>query len=222
MKILVLDVGGTHIKLTATGRRRKVKIPSGPKMTPKQLVADVKKAAAGWKYDAVSIGFPSPVVRNHPRSEPRNLGPGWVDFDFRKAFGCPVRVINDAVMQALGSYQGGTMLFLGLGTGLGAAMVLDGVLVPMELAHLPYKNGRTYEQYLGIPGLKRLGKRKWRQCVADVVQKFEAAFQPDYVVLGGGNCKKLAKPPPGARLGDNNNAFRGGFRLWKKSRPPAE
>jgi polyphosphate glucokinase len=220
MKILVVDVGGTHIKLTATGRRTTVKIPSGPALTPKQMVADIKKAVAGWKYDAVTIGFPAPVVRNHPRTEPHNLGPGWMRFNFQRAFGCPVRVINDAAMQALGSYQGGRMLFLGLGTGLGAAMVIDGALQPMELAHLPYKNGRTYEQYLGIPGLKRLGKKKWRRCVADVVKKFEAAFQTDYVILGGGNARQFKKPPPGARLGDNNNALRGGFRLWKESKPP--
>ena len=216
MSILVTDVGGTHVKVIATGRKLPVEIPSGPKMTARKMVAEVKKATAGWKYDAVSIGFPGPVVHGHPVSEPHNLAAGWVGFDFRKAFGRPVRIVNDAAMQALGSYRGGRMLFLGLGTGLGSAVIVDGVLEPMELAHLPYKKGRTYEDYVGLAGLKRLGKRKWRRHVADVVKQLKAALQADYVVLGGGNAKLLAKLPPGARLGTNSNAFRGGYRLWAK------
>ncbi len=216
MSILVTDVGGTHVKVIATGRKLPVEIPSGPKMTARIMVAEVKKATAGWNYDAVSIGFPGPVVHGHPVSEPHNLAPGWVGFDFRKAFGRPVRIVNDAAMQALGSYRGGRMLFLGLGTGLGSAVIVDGVLEPMELAHLPYKKGRTYEDYVGLAGLKRLGKRKWRRHVADVVKQLKAALQADYVVLGGGNAKLLAKLPPGARLGTNSNAFRGGYRLWAK------
>ncbi len=179
------------------------------------MAAAVRRAVAGWQYDAVSIGYPGPVLHGRPVTEPHNLGPGWVGFDFRKAFGRPVRVINDAAMQALGSYEGGRMLFLGLGTGLGSALIVDGVLEPMELAHLPYKKGRTYEDYVGRAGLLRLGKKKWRSAVADVVKKLKAALQADYVVLGGGNAKLLKTAPAGAKLGDNSNAFRGGCRLWK-------
>ncbi|HZT32728.1 MAG TPA: ROK family protein [Bryobacteraceae bacterium] len=214
-KILVIDVGGTHVKLLATGRRTAVKIESGPDLTPVRMAAAVRRAVAGWQYDAVSIGYPGPVLHGRPVTEPHNLGPGWVGFDFRKAFGRPVRVINDAAMQALGSYEGGRMLFLGLGTGLGSALIVDGVLEPMELAHLPYKKGRTYEDYVGRAGLLRLGKKKWRSAVADVVKKLKAALQADYVVLGGGNAKLLKTAPAGAKLGDNSNAFRGGCRLWK-------
>jgi polyphosphate glucokinase len=216
MKILVVDIGGTHIKLLATGQKTKLEFPSGPAMTPQKMVAGIKLAAAGWKYDAVAMGYPGPVVHDHPVADPHNLGPGWVGFNFHKAFGKPVRIINDAAMQALGSYEGGRMLFLGLGTGLGSALIVDGALEPMELAHLPYKKGRTYEEYVGIAGLNRLGKKKWRRSVADVVSQLKTALQADYVVLGGGNAKQLKKAPPGARLGDNNNAFRGGFRLWEK------
>jgi len=178
----------------------------------------VRTATAGWKFEAVSIGYPGAVVHGHPVAEPHNLGRGWVGFDFRKAFGRPVKVINDAAMQALGSYRGGRMLFLGLGTGLGSALIVDGVLEPMELAHLPYKNGRTYEDYVGLAGLKRLGKKKWRRHVADVVAQLEKALQADYVVLGGGNAKLLNRLPTGTRLGDNANAFIGGFRLWQTPR----
>jgi polyphosphate glucokinase len=217
MKILVIDVGGTHIKITATGHRTRVKIPSGPGMTARQMVAAVCAATAGWKYDAVSIGYPGPVVHGLPVREPYNLGGGWVGFDFKKAFGLPVKIINDAAMQALGSYEGGRMLFLGLGTGLGSAMIVEGAVEPMELAHLPYKNGRTYEDYAGLAGLKWSGKKKWRKRVADIVAQLKAALQADYVVLGGGNAPLIKKLPPGARLGDNTNAFRGGFRLWKKT-----
>jgi len=218
MKILAIDIGGTHVKVLATGRKKHLQIDSGPTMTPKKMIAAVRAATAGWKYEAVSIGYPGAVVHGHPVAEPHNLGRGWVGFDFRKAFGRPVKVINDAAMQALGSYRGGRMLFLGLGTGLGSALIVDGVLEPMELAHLPYKNGRTYEDYVGLAGLKRLGKKKWRRHVADVVAQLEKALQADYVVLGGGNAKLLNRLPPGTRLGDNANAFIGGFRLWQTPR----
>jgi polyphosphate glucokinase len=216
MKILVIDVGGTHVKLLATGRRARVEIPSGPEMTAAKMVAAVKKATAGWTYDAVSIGYPGPVVHDRPVCEPHNLGTGWVGGDFAKAFGRPVKIINDAAMQALGSYRGGRMLFLGLGTGLGSALIVDHVLEPMELAHLPCKKGRTYEDCVGLAGLKRLGKKKWRKNVARVVLELKTALQAGYVVLGGGNARLLKKLPPNTKLGDNNNAFRGGFRLWEK------
>src|SRR5207249_3246272 len=189
--ILVRDVGGTHVKILATGRRTPLKLPSGPKLTPRQMVAAVRRAAAGWKYDAVAIGFPGAVLHDKPVSEPKNLGPGWVGFNFKRAFGCPVKLINDACMQALGSYEGGRMLFLGLGTGLGTALIIDGVLEPMELAHLPYRKGRTYEQYVGKRGLERLGKKRWRRHVADVAERLKAALEADDVVVGGGNAKLL-------------------------------
>src|SRR6185503_8122395 len=188
---------------------------SGPKMTARRMVSVVKRLSGEWSYDHVAIGFPGPVVHGHPVAEPRNLGHGWVGFDFRRAFGRPVKMINDAAMQALGSYRGGRMLFLGLGTGLGSALIIDGVVEPMELAHLPYKKGRTYEEYVGKAGLKRAGKKKWRRHVDDVVSRLKAALQADDVVLGGGNAKLLKKLPPGVRLGTNANAFRGGYRLWK-------
>ncbi len=215
MRVLVIDVGGTHVKVLATGRKEPVKIASGPTLTARKMVAAVKKAVPDWKYSAVSIGYPGPVVHGRPASEPHNLGHGWLGFDFKKAFGRPVRLINDAAMQALGSYEGGRMLFLGLGTGLGSALIVDGILEPMELAHLPYKNGRTYEDFIGIRGLKRLGKKKWRRHVFDVVKRLKAALEADYVVVGGGNAKLLNTLPPNSRPGDNRNAFRGGFRLWR-------
>jgi polyphosphate glucokinase len=215
MRILVIDVGGTHIKLLATGQREPIKIPSGRQMTAAHMVHLVRKAAAGWKYDAVSIGYPGPVVHGRPVSEPTNLGGGWVGFDFRAAFRRPVKVINDAAMQALGSYKGGRMLFLGLGTGLGSAVIVDGAIEPMELAHLPYKKGRTYEDYVGAAGLKRSGKKKWRRRVLDVIALLRRALQADDVVIGGGNAKLLRELPPAVRLGANVNAFVGGFRLWK-------
>jgi polyphosphate glucokinase len=218
MKILVIDVGGTHVKVTATGRRTRVKLISGPKITARQMVAVVCAATAGWDYDAVSIGYPGPVLHDQPVREPFNLGGGWVGFDFKKAFGRPVKIMNDAAMQALGSYEGGQMLFLGLGTGLGAALVSHhGSVIPLELAHLPYKNGRSYEDYVGLAGLKRLGKKKWRKHVGIVVALLKAAMQAEYVVLGGGNAVLITDLSPETRLGDNANAFRGGFRLWKKS-----
>ena len=218
MKILVLDVGGTHVKALATGQKHRVEFPSGRKMTPAKMVAAVKAATAGWKYDAVSIGCPGPVVHGHLLIEPANLGPGWVGFDFKKALGKPVKIINDAAMQALGSYEGGRMLFLGLGTGLGSALIVDNVLEPMELAHLPYKKGRTYEDYVGLRGLERQGKKKWRRQVKKVAEQLKAATQAEYVVLGGGNAKLLKELPPDIRLGDNSNAFKGGYRLWDQPR----
>lgn len=212
--ILVIDVGGTHVKVFATGQKAPIKIDSGPKMTAKKMAKQVLEATKDWNYSAVSIGYPAPVVHGRPLSEPHNLGSGWVGFDFRKAFGHPVKLVNDAAMQALGVYRGGRMLFLGLGTGLGSAMIVDGILEPMEVAHLPYKKGRTYEDYLGARGLKRLGKKKWRRYVAKVAEELRAALEAEYVVLGGGNAKLLKKLPDGCRMGNNLTAFTGGFRLW--------
>jgi polyphosphate glucokinase len=214
-KILVIDVGGTNVKVLATGQKEAIKIPSGPKMTARKMVTDVRKVSANWEYSAVSIGYPGPVIHGLPLCEPHNLGGGWVGYDFRKAFGRPVKIVNDAAMQALGIYKGGRMLFLGLGTGLGSAMIVDGLMEPMELAHLPYKNGRTFEDYLGLRGLQRMGKKKWRRYVAEVVEQLKTALEADYVVLGGGNAKFLKELPHGAQLGDNSTAFTGGFRLWE-------
>ena len=210
----MIDVGGTNIKLQATGQTEERKIPSGPAMTASRMVRDVKRVAKDWDYDVISIGYPGPVIHERPLREPHNLGAGWMGFDFAKAFGHPVKVINDAAMQALGSYKGGRMLFLGLGTGLGSAMIAEGTLEPMELAHLPYKNGKTFEDYVGVRGLERAGKKKWRRHVADVVERLKGALAADYVVLGGGNAKLLKKLPAGTRLGDNRNAFAGALRLW--------
>ena len=216
MKVLVVDVGGTSVKILASGQRTVRKFRSGPELTAKQMVAGVVEAAKGWKYDAVSIGYPGPVSWGTLLEEPKNLGAGWVGFDFEKAFGCPVKLINDAAMQALGSYEGGRMLFLGLGTGLGSALIADQVIMPMELAHLPYRKGRTFEEYVGRRGLERFGKKKWRRTVDDVVSRLKAALVADYVVLGGGNARKLMQLPEGARLGDNAHAFIGGRRLWEE------
>ncbi len=213
-RILAIDVGGTHIKVLATGRTKPLEIPSGPKMTAREMVQQVRKGTAGWRYTVVSIGYPGPVVHGKPVSEPANLGGGWVGFDFKKAFGHPVRLINDAAMQAWGSYKGGRMLFLGLGTGLGSALIVDGALEPMELAHLPYKTGKTYEDWVGKAALERYGKKKWRRHVAAVVTRLQAALAPEEVVVGGGNAKLLRTLPKGARLGSNANAFIGGYRLW--------
>jgi polyphosphate glucokinase len=215
MRVLVIDVGGTNVKLLATGRKEARKLPSGPTLTARLMADAVLEATGDWEYEAVSVGYPGPVVKAKPLLEPHNLGTGWVGFDFAAAFGRPVKVINDAAMQALGSYEGGRMLFLGLGTGLGSALVSERVVAPLELAHLPYRKGRTFEDYVGLRGLKRLGKRKWRRAVADVVARLKAAVVADYLVLGGGNARKLAELPPGARLGNNENAFVGGFRLWE-------
>lgn len=215
--VLVIDVGGTHVKILATGKRTPRKISSGPNMTAQDMVEGVRELAADWSYDAVALGYPGAVRAGRPVAEPKNLGDGWMRFDFEKAFGCPVKVINDAAMQALGSYEGGRMLFLGLGTGLGSALITDGVLVPMELAHLRYRKGLTYEDYVGLRGLKRYGKKKWRRYVADVVTALKNALQTDYVVLGGGNAKRLKGLPKDMRLGDNEHAFTGGFRLWEEA-----
>jgi polyphosphate glucokinase len=216
MKVLAIDVGGTNVKMLASGHEERRRFPSGPTMTAKQMVDEARKKAADWQYDVVSIGYPGPVLDGHILSEPHNLAKGWVGFNFEKAFGCPVKVINDAAMQALGSYKGGRMLFLGLGTGLGSAMIIDGVLQPLELAHLPYRKG-TYEDYVGLRGMKKFGKKKWRIYVADVVDKLATAIEPDEVVLGGGNAKFVKVVPPKCRAGDNANAFLGGFRLWDDS-----
>lgn len=215
MNILAIDVGGTHIKALATGRKKPLEIRSGPKMTAREMVRKIRRATTDWRFAAVSIGYPGPVLHGKAVSEPRHLGNGWVGFDFKKAFGCPVRVVNDAALQALGSYKGGRMLFLGLGTGLGSAFIVDGVLEPMELAHLPYKKGRTYEDCVGKAALKRLGKKKWRRSVSDVVTRLKAALEADDVVVGGGNSKCLRTLPKGVRLGSNANAFTGGYRLWR-------
>ena len=211
--VLVIDVGGTKVKILATGQTESRSFRSGPTLTPTRMVSGVKKLAANWTFDAVSIGYPGPVLDGRPFAEPVNLGRGWVGFDFAHALGLPVKVINDAAMQALGSYRGGKMLFLGLGTGLGTALVVEGVVMPMELGHLPYKKG-TYEDYVGRAGLERVGKKKWRHHVADVIERLMAALQPDDTVIGGGNVKKLDVLPARCRAGDNADAFLGGFRLW--------
>jgi polyphosphate glucokinase len=213
--VLVVDVGGTSVKILASGQNEHRSFPSGPTLTPRRMVSGVKKLAWDWTYAVVSIGYPGPVLHGRPIVEPHNLGRGWVGFDFAAAFRRPVKVVNDAAMQAVGSYKGGKMLFLGLGTGLGTTMIVNGIVEPMELGHLPYKNG-TYEDYLGRAGLERHGKKKWRRHVADVVV---AALEPDETVIGGGNVKKLATLPPHSRAGDNDNAFRGGFRLWEYAHP---
>jgi predicted NBD/HSP70 family sugar kinase len=216
MNTLVIDIGGTHVKVLASGHRKPIKIRSGPAMTPKEMVRLVRESVAGWRFSRVSIGYPGPVAHGRPVTDPKHLGPGWVGFDFVRAFGRPVKIVNDAAMQALGSYRGGRMLFLGLGTGLGSAMIADGVLAPMEIAHLPYKKGRTYEDYVGSRSLRRRGKRRWRRHVLDVTRRFKAAFEADYVVLGGGNVRMLRRLPRGVRRGRNANAFAGGFRLWDR------
>jgi polyphosphate glucokinase len=221
VKILAVDVGGTHVKVLASDQTEPCKINSGPTMSAAEMVASVVKVTADWTYDVVSLGYPGPVVHGVPMKEPANLGPGWVGFDYQAAFGRPTRIVNDAAMQALGAYSGGRMLFLGLGTGLGSAMIVDGVVAPMELAHLPYRKGRTYEDYVGLRGLTRRGKKKWRQEVFAVVAELSAALAPEYVVLGGGNARLLKSLPPNTRLCSNADAFTGGFRLWAESAIPA-
>jgi polyphosphate glucokinase len=216
MNVLVIDIGGTHVKVLATGQDAHREFDSGRALTPKQMVSGVRKLVADWKYDVVSIGYPGPVLRGRPVSEPWNLGKGWVGFDFGTAFKRPVKVVNDAAMQALGNYKRGKMLFLGLGTGLGSALIVDGIIEPMELGHLPYKKA-TFEDYVGVRGLEKYGKKKWRGYVADVVERLVAAIEPDEVVLGGGNVKKLDQLPSVCRVGENAKAFLGGFRLWEES-----
>ncbi|WP_298255788.1 ROK family protein [Bradyrhizobium sp.] len=212
--VLAVDVGGSHVKVMDSHGLTKREFVSGPHLSAREMVKQVKRLTADWSYDVISVGYPGPVIHNRPLAEPHNLGHGWIGFDFEKAFGHPTRVVNDALMQALGSYEGGRMLFLGLGTGLGSAMIVDGILEPMELGHLPYRKDRTFEDEVGEAGLERSGKKKWRRKVADVVKHFVAALEPDYVVLGGGNALKLGRLPRKARLGDNANAFKGGFKLW--------
>ena len=215
--ILAIDVGGTHVKVLDQRHPEPIKIASGKEMTCPEMVKQVKSATSGWDFTCVAIGYPGPVVHGHPAAEPHNLGAGWVGFDFERAFGCPVRVVNDAAMQALGSYEGGRMLFLGLGTGLGSALIVDGVLAPLELAHLPYKNGKTYEEYVGLGGLKKLGKSNWRKHVSKVATLLKHALVADYVILGGGNARLLKQLPSEMELGDNAKAFKGGFRVWEGS-----
>jgi polyphosphate glucokinase len=215
MKTLVVDVGGTHVKVLASGKRAPIKIDSGPDMTPRRMVDAIHESTADWQYDRVSIGFPGPVRNNKPVHEPWNLGEGWVGFNFERAFDRPVRLLNDAAMQALGSYQGGNMLFLGLGTGLGSTLIHRGVLIPLELAHLPYRDGESYEEWLGDAGMHDLGKKRWRRHVLSVIELFKAALQVDYIVLGGGNARHMKELPKYVRLGSNANAFKGGFRMWE-------
>jgi len=216
--VLTIDIGGSNVKFMTSKERVRRAFASGPRLSAKAMASKVKQLTRDWSYDVISVGYPGPVVHNRPVTEPRNLGKGWVGFNFQKAFRRPTQVVNDALMQALGSYQGGRMLFLGLGTGLGSAMIIDGYLEPMELAHLPYRNGKTYEQYVGAAGLKRLGKKKWRRRVKDIINRMIAALEPDYVVLGGGNAKQVGRLPRRVRLGNNANAFVGGFRLWDEER----
>jgi predicted NBD/HSP70 family sugar kinase len=213
-RILVIDVGGTHVKFRINGRGRIDQFSSGPKLGPERMVRKVLKRLAGVPYDAVSIGYPGLVFHGRIAGEPHNLGTGWTGFDFAAAFAKPVRIVNDAAMQAIGSYRGGRMLFLGLGTGLGASLIIDGVVEPTEIGHMPWRRGRTYEDYLGERGRRRLGTRAWRKAVAEVVAELCTALEADYVVLGGGNAARLKKLPKGARRGDNRNAFLGGVRLW--------
>ena len=218
LRVLVVDVGGTHVKIRVSNRRTSRQFESGPTLTPQQMVASVHELAGEWEYDVVSVGYPGVVIHGKIMTEPYNLGRGWVGFDFRQAFGRPTRIINDAAMQAIGSYEGGRMLFLGLGTGLGSAMIVDGVVASMELAHLPYKKGKTFDDYVGDMGRRRRGSRKWERSVQEVVTQLRAALETDYVVLGGGNSKKLKSLPDGARLGSNDFAFLGGFRMWRSSK----
>jgi len=219
MKVLAVDIGGTNLKVLATGQAHRQATPSGPELTGALMVSKSLEMSKDWEYEAVSVGFPGPVVHNKPIVEPVNLGPGWVGFDYEKAFGHPVRMMNDAAMQALGSYEGGRMLFLGLGTGLGSAMIVDGELEPMELGHLPYKKGHTFEDYVGKAFLAKRGKKEWRNEVASVIEVLRKAIQPDYVVIGGGNVKLLKELPENTRRGGNEHAFIGGFRMWEPADP---
>ena len=214
--ILAIDIGGSRVKVMTSKERTRRAFESGADLSAKEMVREVTALTRDWSYDLVAIGYPGPDANNRPISEPHNLGPGWGGFNFEKAFGRPTKVVNDALMQAIGSYEGGKMLFLGLGTGLGSAMIADGVLEPMELAHLPYRHGKTFEQCVGAAALKHLGRKKWQREVDDVLKRLLAALEPDYIVLGGGNADKIDKLPRKVRRGANSNAFEGGFRLWKK------
>jgi len=224
MQILVVDIGGLSVKLAVTGGAQSRSFPTPPHMTPQQMMQAIGESARDWRYERVSIGFPGPIRDNRPLREPVNLGAGWVDFDYRGAFGCPVKLINDAAMQALGSYRGGNMLFLGLGTGLGTTLIQDGHIVPMEMAHLPFRDGRTFEQVLGKAGLDRAGLTGWKDRVFEAIALFRYALNPDYVVLGGGNARQFADAelPEQVFRGDNANAFGGGFRLWEDTRAAPE
>jgi polyphosphate glucokinase len=215
MKVLVIDIGGTNVKVASTDQRVPLKISSGPTMNAQKMVEQVLAATATWKYDCVSIGYPGPVTHDRPLAEPFNLAPGWIDFSYQKALGKPIRFINDAAMQALGGYKGGRMLFLGVGTGLGSAMIFDGVVVPLELAHLPYRSGFSYEDYAGAAGMERRGKRRWRKSVLDIIAKLKEAMVCDYVLLGGGNAKLMKDLPKGVIVGENSNAIEGGLKLWE-------
>jgi len=214
-RVLAIDVGGSHVKMRVSGRREVRQFESGAELTPRQMIAHVHELTGDWTYDAVSIGYPGVVLHGKVAAEPHNLGPGWVGFDFRKALGRPTHITNDAAMQAIGSYEGGRMLFLGLGTGLGSALIVDGVVAPMELAHMIFKKGRSYEDYVGDRGRRRLGEKKWRRAVNEAVEQLSTALEADYVVLGGGNARKLKRLPKNARLGSNDFAFIGGFRMWR-------
>jgi len=215
MKVLIVDIGGTNVKVASTDQRVPIKISSGPTMTANEMAQQVLAATKSWKYDSISIGYPGPVTHDRPLAEPHNLAGGWIDFPYQKAFGKPLRFINDAAMQALGGYMGGRMLFLGTGTGLGSAMIFDGVVVPLELAHLPYKKGRTYEEYIGLAGLELRGKKRWRKSVLDIIARLQAALVCEYVLLGGGNAKLMKALPPHVILGANSNAIEGGIRMWQ-------
>jgi len=215
MKVLIIDIGGTNVKVASTDQRVPIKISSGPTMTANEMAQQVLAATKSWKYDSISIGYPGPVTHDRPLAEPHNLAGGWIDFPYQKAFGKPLRFINDAAMQALGGYMGGRMLFLGTGTGLGSAMIFDGVVVPLELAHLPYKKGRTYEEYIGLAGLELRGKKRWRKSVLDIIARLQAALVCEYVLLGGGNAKLMKALPPHVILGANSNAIEGGIRMWQ-------
>ena len=219
LRVLVVDVGGSHVKLLASSENEPRRFASGPNLTPQQVVEGVRATAEGWSWDVASIGVPTPVRGGKMVAEPVNLGDGWVGFDFEQALGKPTKVVNDAVMQAIGSYEGGRMLFLGLGTGLGSALIVEGVVEPLELAHLPYKS-KTFEDYVSEGSLERHGKSKWRKNVFDVVKRLEAAMEPDYVVIGGGGVKHLDELPPNARRGANENAFKGGYRMWEPEWSP--
>ena len=221
-KVLVIDIGGSHVKCLVTGQRRHRKFDSGAKLSPQEMVDGVLKLTKGWKFDVISMGYPGVVIDNAPVSEPHNLGTGWVGFDYQSAFGYPVRIINDAAMQAFGAYDGGKMLFLGLGTGLGSALIVNGIVEAMELGHLPCGHGHTYEHYLGDKGRKRMGNKKWRRKVEEVVEGFRRALLPEYIVLGGGNAEKLKNLAPLTRRGTNADAFKGGFRLWERNDPMLE
>jgi polyphosphate glucokinase len=218
MKVLVIDIGGTNIKVASSDNRVPIKIPSGPDLTAATMVRDVLEATRDWEYQRISIGYPGPVTHDAPLCEPHNLGPGWVDFDYKNAFPKPYRFLNDAAMQALGGYKGGRMLFLGTGTGLGSALIFDGTIIPLELAHLPYRKGYTYEEYIGLAGLERRGKKRWRESVLDVIERLKAAFVCDYILLGGGNAKLMKDLPGHVLVGANSNAITGGIELWVNER----